>query len=111
MSTAPQRPSASVGATKNVAVSFSGELDSGEKLTGTPTIVEDTTSDLTITNKTVSVETLNINKVDVPIGEAVQCSVSGFVSDNFPYTLNIVAVTDGSPPQTLPGKIIISENC
>jgi len=111
VSTAPQRPSASVGATRNISVSFSDELDEGELLTGAPTITEDTTTDLAITNKVVSTEDLNINKVDVPAGEAIQCSVSGFVSNNFPYTLNISVTTDAVPAQVLPGTIIITEKC
>ena len=110
MSTAPQRQAASVGATRNIAVSFSGQLDSGELLTGTPTITEDTTSDLTISNKVVSTAILEINGISVPIGEAVQCSVLGFVSANFPYTLNITVSTDATPAQVLPGKIIIVES-
>ncbi|MES0444964.1 MAG: hypothetical protein ABUJ92_00325 [Desulfobacterales bacterium] len=110
MSTAPQRQGASVGATRNVGVSFSGELDSGELLTGTPTITEDATSDLTITNKVINTAILELNGISVPIGEAVQCTVLGFVSANFPYTLNITVSTDATPAQVLPGKIIIVES-
>lgn len=109
MSTAPQRQPASVGSTRNVAVSFSGQLDDGELLTGTPTITEGTTTDLTINNKAVSSAALTINGITVPIGEAVQCSVSGFVSANYPYTINISVTTDATPAQTLIGKITIVE--
>lgn len=110
MSTAPQQPGAVEGAERNVAVSFSGELDSGEALTGVPLITEDTTSDLTISNKTISTEILTINGVSVPVGGAVQCHVVGFVSANFPYKLNIVAVSNSLPAQTIPGSVIITEN-
>lgn len=110
MSTAPQRPNAAVGSTRNVAFSFSGELDSGELLTGTPTITEDTTSDLTIANKAVSTAALTINDITVPIGEAVQCNVLGFDAANFPYTLNISVGTDASPAQTLIGSLVIVQS-
>ncbi len=109
MSTAPQRPSASVGSTRNVAVSLSGKLDASELLTGTPTIVEDTTSDLTISNKTVSTAALEINDITVPIGEAVQCNVLGFDVDNFPYTLNITVSTDATPAQTFVDSVVITK--
>lgn len=110
MSTAPQRQSASVGATRNVAISFAGMLDAGELLTGTPAITEDTTSDLTISNKAISTAQLTINGVSVAIAEAVQCKVSGFVSANYPYTLNISVSTDASPAQVLIGKAIIEDS-
>ncbi len=110
MSTAPQRPNAAVGATRNIAFSFSGELDSGELLTGTPTITEDTTSDLTISNKVISTTSLEINNITVPAGEAVQCAVTGFVAANFPYTLNISVVTDSTPAQTLIGSLVIVQS-
>ena len=109
MSTAPQRPSASVGSVRNIAVSFSGKLDSGELLTGTPTITEDTTTDLTISSKAVNTVAREINGVTVPIGEAVQCNVLGFVAANFPYTLNISVGTDATPAQTLIGTVVITQ--
>lgn len=92
-----------------MAISFAGELDDGELLTGTPTITEDTTLDLTISSKAVNTSILTINGISVPIGEAVQCSVLGFVSANYPYTLNITVSTDATPAQVLTGKVVIVE--
>ena len=111
MSTAPQRPTASVGSVRNIAVSFSNKLDSGELLTGTPTIVDSSPNspeDLTISNKVVSTGALIINGVSTPTGEAVQCTVSGFVAANFPYTLDISVGTDATPAQTLVASVIIN---
>lgn len=108
MSTAPQRPSASIGSVRNVSISFAEQLCAGELLTGTPTVVEDTSSDLTIISKAISTSAKQINDVTVPTGEAVQCNVSGF-ANNFPYTLNISCDTDADPPQTLKGRIVITE--
>jgi len=111
MSTAPQRPTASVGSVRNIAVSFSDKMDSGELLTGTPTIVNanpNSPEDLTISNKVISTAALTINGTTVPIAEAVQCSVSGFIAANFPYTLNITISTDSTPAQTFKDSIVIN---
>lgn len=112
MGIAQERIPASEGEEINSAISFSGELDSGEKLTGVPTVLEDTTSDLTITNKTINTAILeDVNGVDVPVGEAVQYHIAGFVSASFPYTINITATTDASPPQIRKISVIIPEEC
>ena len=111
MGTAQERIPASVGEEINSAASFSGELDAGEKLSGAPLVVEAGTSDLTITNKTINTAELEINDVQVPIGEAVQYHISGFVSANFPYTINITVTTDASPAQTRKLTVIIPEAC
>lgn len=91
---------------RNVAVSFSGKLDSGELLTGTPTVVEVTTSALTLDNKVVSTAILTINSVSVPVGEAVQFRVSGGTA-GATYQIRINCDTDASPAQTLYGDVIL----
>ena len=96
---ADQMPSFAVGDTRNGAVSFADQLDSGEVLTGTPTVEEQTTSVLTIANKAVSTAEKTINGETVAIGEAVQFTVSGQTSGT--YTLKITATTDSTPAQTL----------
>ncbi len=83
-----------------VAVSFQGKLDSGELLTGTPTIVEVTTSDLTLANKAVSTVALTIDGTSNAIGEAVQFSVTGGTA-GVTYTINAQVGTDSTPAQTL----------
>lgn len=60
----------------NAAVDFTDMLDAGEALTGTPTVVEVTTSQLTLDNKAVSTGALTINNRAVAIGDAVQFRVS-----------------------------------
>lgn len=84
--------------TRNVSVDFSGRLDAGELLTGTPTITENTTSDLTITNKVVSTDTLTIRGNKIGPGQAVQCRVAGGTAGRL-YSLTISVGTTGS--QTL----------
>ncbi len=85
---------------RNVAISFIGRLDSGELLTGVPTIVEVTTSDLTLTNKTISTAKLTINGKSVAIGQAVQFKISGGLA-NIAYKIRITISTDATPAQTL----------
>lgn len=102
--TAIEVPDKAVTEVLNAAVSFSGKLEAGESLTGTPTVVEETTSDLTLSSKSVSVAIINISGIDTPIGEAVQFSVQGGVAGTL-YTVNISCTTDASPAQTLRGKV------
>ena len=99
--TAPERPTLAVGETRNFAVSFAGVLDSGETLTGTPTIAEVTTTDLTIGSKLVSTTALTINGVSVAAGLAVTFSVTGQLVTHTPYTIKITVGTTSTPAQTL----------
>lgn len=94
------------GETRLHAISFVGKLDSGELLTGTPTITEVTNSYLTITNKAVNTAVLTINGNSVAIGQAVQCLITG-VQDGITHEVKIVVGTDSTPAQTLVGVIRI----
>lgn len=100
LSTAPERPSAPVGEVNGFSASFVGKLDSGELLTGTPTVVEVTSTDLTITNKVVNSVALTINNKTVAIGNAVQFKVTGHLLATLNYTIKITVVTDSSPART-----------
>ena len=106
INTAPQRPTAVVGGVYNFASSFVGSLDSGELLTGTPTVVETDTTDLTIANMAVNTAELTINNRTVPIGMAVQCSITGHLVANSPYKLKITGATDSTPAQSIPKYVI-----
>ena len=98
--TAPQRHQIAVGEVRNHAVSFADVLDAGELLTGTPTVAEQTTSDLTISNEAVSTSALTINHNTVPAYEAVQFSVSDQKAATA-YKIKITVSTDATPAQTL----------
>lgn len=107
--TAPQRNDVAAGETRNFALSFSGKLDSGEVLTGTPTVVDNAPSSpeaLSITNIAINTSTLTLNGVSVPVGEAVQWSASGFVSGD-DYTFKVSVATDATPAQALIGYVEI----
>ena len=97
--TAKQTQVISEGATELGAVDFGPWLDSGEKLTGTPTVAEVTTTDLTINTVAVSTSPLTILDEGVSIGEAVQWLVSGQQSSTS-YRLRVTATTDASPART-----------
>jgi len=101
VATAPQVQCKTESDVRNVAVSFAELLDTGELLTGTPTIVEVTTSDLTLGSKVVNTAALTILGESVAIGQAVQFSVSGGDASTKRYTIKITATTDSSPAQTL----------
>lgn len=108
MSTAPQRQEKTVSEDRNIAVSFSGKLDSGELLTGTPTItdVSGNSPGLTISNQAINTTELTINKVVTPIGEAIQFNVTGGAVGK--YTIRISCGTDATPSQTLYGSIVLN---
>lgn len=99
--TAKQRPIMVSGETRNGKVSFVDLLDSGESLTGTPTVVEVTTSELTISNAAVNTAEETINGETVAIGKAVLFKVTdGGSGDLATYTLRITVSTDATPAQT-----------
>lgn len=106
MSTAQQRPCKTIGEIRNVSDSFIGKLDVGELLIGTPTVVEVTTSDLTIGNIAVNTKTLTINGAIVLPGQAVQFNVVGGVI-GVEYIIKISVSTNATPAQTLFGKVLL----
>ena len=92
-------------AVRNVAVSFDNVLESGEALTGTPTVTISPTGP-TIDNKAVSSESLTINGETVTTGRAVQFRISG-VTAGTKYTITISCETDSTPAQTVDGECIL----
>jgi len=106
MSKAPQINTKTVSEVRNVAISFSGKLDSGELLTGTPVITDNgnaSPAELTFSSIAVNTAILTINGLSVPIGEAVQFSVSGG-TEGKKYTMQVQTGTDSTPAQTLYGS-------
>jgi len=101
--TAPERPELTPRHRSLFAVSFAGQLDEGELLSGTPIVTEQTTSDLTISNVAVNTTVLTISNKSVAIGQAVQCFVIGQKVANSPYELSVIATTDSTPAQTKEG--------
>lgn len=104
--TAPERPPLMIGATEVGSCSFAGNLKSGELLTGTPLVVEQTTSELTITSKVINTAAVVINNKTVAVGQAVTFLVTGQVLATSKYTLLVTATTDSTPARVLPKKVI-----
>ena len=108
---APQLYEIGTSAARNAIVDFTDELDAGELLTGTPTVDELDTSDLTITNESVNTAELttypdgpDMPAVTVAIGKAVQFHVTGALA-GIAYTLRVLAATDSTPAQSIPQLI------
>ena len=106
MSTAPQVQTTDVGEVRLVSVDLRGKLDSGELLTGTPTITEAGSSDLTLSNKSVNTTAKVIRGSTVPIGMAVTFKALGWVA-GATYRIKISVATDATPPQTLVEHVTI----
>jgi hypothetical protein len=81
------------GETRTVAVDMSHKLAVYELLTGTPTVVERTTSALTITGEGISDCAWIIGGYSVLAERAVVFTVAGGTAGNT-YTLRITAVTN-----------------
>lgn len=98
--TAPQRHTKSVSELRNVAIDCRGLLDTGELLTGTPTIVEVTTTDLTLSSKAVNGSSLTINGEVCIAGQALTFRVAGGVAGSS-YVIRATVGTTSTPAQTL----------
>jgi len=91
---------------KNLAISFSSLLGTGQVLVGTP-VVTASPSGITITNKVVSIAELTLNGTPVPTGEAVQFHVAAPTAAGT-YTFTILCDDDETPAQTHEGEIILT---
>lgn len=117
-STAPQKPTIAPGETRNAAVDFTGKLDAGETLTGTPT-VSGSPSGLTVSGVQVNTVALTVTDaggalVTVAIGQAVQFAVAAPANATLgEYTFTVtVPGTSATPSQVnLKGfcKILVSD--
>lgn len=102
--TSPERPVLIQGETRNAAREFIGDLLSAEVLSGTPTVVEETTTDLTITNVAVNSAAIIYPSRTVAIGKAVEFTVVGQLAATREYSLLITSTTDAS--QTVKARAI-----
>jgi hypothetical protein len=101
-SVARQTQKLSPGEVRNVTVDFTGMLDSGELLTGTPVITGD--DDLSFSSPGISTEVLLVNSVSVPIAMAAQFVVDAANAKNGKnYKVSVKCSTDGS--QTIIGEV------
>lgn len=96
---ASQQRTKTVSEVVNIALDFQDYLDDDELLSGTPTAVEVTSSDLTISSVARNSTSTTINRRAVGANEAVTCRVSGGVAGT-DYVIRITCGTDASVPQT-----------
>ena len=89
-----QRGEMSAGGTDDVAISFAGKLRGSELLTGTPTVVEVGSSDLTLSNKAISTAVLTILGESTAVGAAVQFRVVASSALRGEYEILATASTD-----------------
>lgn len=83
-----------VDETRRIVVSFADFLAVDELLSGTPTVEEVSTSDLTITSEAINdTETALLHGRTVPISNAVTFLVSAGVAGR-EYTLDVTVETD-----------------
>jgi len=83
--------------TRTISIDYSDKLDSGEALTGTPTVSEVSSSDLTLSGAQLNSGELTINGETVAANKAVQCQVAGGSSGST-YSILVSVGTDASSP-------------
>ena len=83
--------------TRTISIAYTDKLDSGEALTGTPTVSEISSSDLTLSGAQINSGELTINGETVAANNAVQCQVAGGTSGST-YSVLVSVVTDASSP-------------
>ena len=90
----------SVGDTDVVSINYTDYLDSGELLTGTPTVTEVTTAALTLSNKIVNTSTYTeADSGDtVAVGKAVQFAVTTNTAGL--YRVRVTCTTDATLTRT-----------
>ena len=93
--TLTQRHTLSVGATRVVRINCTPDIDSGVLLTGTPSITEQDTSDLTLTSKQVNTVGYSDNNTGhtVAAGKGILFTVAGGSSGST-YTVLVSCDTD-----------------
>jgi len=107
--TLDQIHSVSAGSTRLVRVNCTRDLDSGVSLTGTPTVVEVTTTALTLASKAVNTATYveSHSGSTVAIGKAVEFTVAGGVAGTT-YRIRVTCGTTSSPAETLVYDVLLS---
>lgn len=91
----------------NAAVDFRGRLESGESLSGTPTVVS-SPSGISPTNIAVTVSTKTINGKSVPAGKAITFKVPAGGTVGTTYELLVTCDTNSTPAQTVQEKCYLT---
>ncbi len=104
--TAPEIETITTNEVRIVSVDFSGLLDDGELLTGTPTVTAPVGSGLVLSQKQVTASAITVNDVTLAAGQAVQFKVDATAATAASrYGIEILCGTDAG--QTLEGNITL----
>lgn len=107
MTIAPQTQSKTAAEVRNCSVSFVNVLDSGELLTGTPTVSIAGASPPTASDEAVNAVALTILGKAVAVGQAVQFKlIEGAAGTT--YTITVTATSDSTPAQTLVATLTLT---
>lgn len=98
---APQVPCLAPGSQSNHAVGFQ-DLPAGVLLTGTPTVEEQGSSDLTLSNKSINTSDKVVLGETYPSGTAVLFHRSGGVAGR-DYIIKVSVTTDATPADVIVG--------
>jgi hypothetical protein len=98
-SLAPQVHTKTKSEVVSCSVGFLGKLDAGELLSGAPTVVEVTSTDLTIDNVSANPSTVVIDRETHLANQAVQFRVAGGVAYKR-YRIRVSCGTNASPANT-----------
>lgn len=88
-----------------VSVSFAGKLDTGETLTGTPTVTAEAGSGLTLASKVVNTGTITVNNRTCAAGEAIQFKVTATAGNAGEWDIDISCGTTAG--QTVFGRVTV----
>lgn len=87
-------PRISEGDVELFAIDYTAWLDGDEVLTGTPTVTEVTTTDLTLSSKQVNTAAITVQDEIVAIGKAVQFKVADQTASTADYIIEVTVSTD-----------------
>ena len=109
VATCRQRHVLSVGETRLIRFDLTDDLEAGASLSGTPTVSEVTTTDLTLANKAVNTSTYvdDLTGETIAVGKAVQFTCAGG-SAGTTYRVRVTVSTDSTPTETLVWDVLIS---
>lgn len=102
-STARQIHEISTDEVRLVSVDMRGKLDTGETLSGTPTVEADPASGLVLSSKLVNSTAITVNNRAVSTGEAVQFKADATAAMPGEWYVDITCGTDAG--QTVAGRI------
>jgi len=96
--TIPYKRQISEGEERTVTIAVDRDLDAGESLTGTPTVVELLTSDLTFASESINSAATDVEGRTIAIGKAVSFFVQGGVAGTT-YSVQVTCSSNSSPVQ------------